>query len=76
MEEAKKKKVLGSLLFGAFYASTDELHQYFVPGRSARLFDVGIDTLGVLTGVLAYLVVRKLIKNIAIQVRTQGKEEK
>lgn len=75
-EETKKKKVLGSLLFGVFYASTDELHQYFVPGRSARLFDVGIDTLGVLTGILAYLAVRKLIKNIDIQVRIHGKEEK
>ena len=55
MEKTKKQKILGSLLFGAFYASTDELHQYFVPGRSARLFDVGIDTLGVLTGILIYL---------------------
>ena len=76
MEKTKKQKVLGSLLFGVFYASTDELHQYFVPGRSARLFDVGIDTLGVLTGILAYLVIRKLIKNIDIQVRIHGKEEK
>ena len=55
MEKTKKQKILESLLFGAFYAGTDELHQYFVPGRSARLFDVGIDTLGVLTGILIYL---------------------
>mgnify|MGYP003234006283 FL=1 len=64
MEKTKKQKILGSLLFGAFYATTDEVHQYFVPGRSARLFDVGIDTLGVLTGILIYLVLRKLIDKV------------
>ena len=40
-DKTKKQKVSGSLLFGAFYAATDEIHQYFVPGRSARVFDVG-----------------------------------
>ena len=64
IEKTKKQKILGSLLFGAFYATTDEIHQYFVPGRSARLFDVGIDTLGVLTGILIYLVLRKLIDKV------------
>ena len=61
MEKTKKQKILGSLLFGAFYASTDELHQYFVPGRSARLYDVGIDTLGVLTGIGLYLLLMNMI---------------
>ena len=55
MEKTKKQKILESLLFGSFYAVIDEIHQYFVPGRRARLFDVGIDTLGVLTGILIYL---------------------
>lgn len=65
MEKTKKQKILGSLLFGAFYAGTDELHQYFVPGRSARLFDVGLDTLGVLTGILIYLGVMALIDKLS-----------
>ena len=64
MEKSKKQKILGSLLFGAFYATTDEIHQFFIPGRSARLFDVGIDTLGVLTGILIYLAIRNLIEKI------------
>ena len=64
MEKNKKQKILGSLLFGAFYATTDEIHQFFIPGRSARLFDVGIDTLGVLTGILIYLAIRNLIEKI------------
>ena len=34
------------------YACSDELHQYFVPGRSCELRDVLIDSTGALTGML------------------------
>lgn len=37
---------------GAFYAVTDEVHQYFVPGRSCELRDMLIDACGVAAGVL------------------------
>lgn len=40
--------------FGVAYAVSDELHQIFVPGRSGQATDVMIDSLGVLTGVLAW----------------------
>ena len=63
-DKTEKQKIGGSVLFGVFYAGTDELHQYFVPGRSARLFDVGIDTLGVLTGIGIYIALRKCIERI------------
>ena len=36
---------------GALYAVTDEVHQYFVPGRSCELRDVLIDACGVAAGV-------------------------
>ena len=42
---------------GTLYAFTDELHQMFVPGRACRLFDVMIDSSGVLTGVLVMTVI-------------------
>jgi VanZ family protein len=32
------------------YAASDEFHQSFVPGRSARSIDVGIDLLGAILG--------------------------
>lgn len=35
-----------SIAFCALYACTDELHQLFVDGRAARLFDVCVDTAG------------------------------
>ena len=36
---------------GALYAVTDEVHQYFVPGRSCELRDVLIDACGVAAGI-------------------------
>ena len=37
-----------ALLLTILYALSDEFHQSFVPGRTARLLDVGFDTLGAL----------------------------
>ena len=44
------------ILFSFFYGITDEIHQYFVPGRSASLLDVGFDSIGILFSSLFYLV--------------------
>lgn len=38
-------------LTGTLYAVSDEIHQYFVPGRAMMLFDIIIDSAGTLTGV-------------------------
>lgn len=65
--QTRKKQICCSLFFGMFYAMTDEFHQYFVPGRSARIFDVGIDTLGVITGILIYMTLMKLINKIYVK---------
>lgn len=35
-----------AVAISAVYGASDELHQYFVPGRNARLTDVLIDALG------------------------------
>ena len=37
---------------GIIYATSDEYHQYFVPGRACQFRDVCIDSAGVLLGVL------------------------
>ena len=42
-----------ALLGSAVYAAGDELHQMFSDGRSARLMDVGIDSLGAFLGITA-----------------------
>ena len=44
-----------AVLAALAYAFTDESHQTFVIGRSGNFFDVGIDSLGILVGVLVIL---------------------
>lgn len=44
-------KLLISFSVGVTYAISDEIHQSFIPGRGPSMIDVGIDALGVLTGI-------------------------
>lgn len=44
------RQILFSTCIGIIYASTDEIHQLFVPGRTGKLIDVIIDSLGFITG--------------------------
>ena len=43
-----------AFLAAVAYAATDELHQHFVSGRHASPVDLGIDTVGVVLGLLAW----------------------
>jgi VanZ family protein len=43
-----------SLLSTGVYGATDEIHQYFVPGRFADPWDLLADVIGALLGVIAY----------------------
>lgn len=45
-------KIFGAILFSILYAVSDEVHQYFVPGRACRLLDIGIDSAGSICAVL------------------------
>lgn len=57
-------KVCISLIVGMLYACTDEIHQIFIPERTALITDVLIDTLGVGTGIILVILVSKLIKKM------------
>lgn len=48
-----RKTALFSIMICAVYAVSDEIHQYFVPGRACMLKDMLIDTCGAACGVLA-----------------------
>ena len=41
----------GALVICSLYACTDEVHQYFVPGRAMQFRDVLIDSAGALFGI-------------------------
>lgn len=47
-----KKAIILTIAAGCLYAVSDEIHQYFVPGRAMRITDVAIDTAGVIVAVL------------------------
>lgn len=58
--QSEKRGVLFSVLIGIVYAITDEIHQMFMDGRTAKITDVFIDTLGVITGILLLLFVKEI----------------
>lgn len=58
----KRRAVRRALIIGMAYACLDEFHQYFVTGRSARVGDVSIDTLGICIGILLARVISYRIK--------------
>lgn len=51
---SSKRSFVLAFLFGSFYAVTDEIHQFFVPGRSCQLTDVLLDSCGVACGLLLF----------------------
>ena len=53
-------KIILSVLLGMIYATSDEIHQGFTPGRSPKITDVYIDTLGVILGIVLILLVIKI----------------
>lgn len=58
----RKRTYLHSLCIAIAYAVSDEIHQYFVPGRACTVTDVVIDSGGALAGL--FLVFRlKRIRN-------------
>lgn len=63
------KTILYSQLFGSTYAILDELHQYYIPGRSAEIRDVLLDSLGIITGIIGIMLIYKIIEK-----RKQRKE--
>ena len=58
-----KHPLVISIIFSFLYACIDEIHQIFVPGRSAQFRDVLIDTLGASFGAtITYLTIKFFAK--------------
>ena len=57
-------KLLISFAVGVTYAITDEVHQYFIPGRCASVLDVCIDSAGVLTGIFILIILIVFVETI------------
>ncbi|MCI9449756.1 MAG: VanZ family protein [Clostridiales bacterium] len=61
----KYGKFFSPFFLCVLYAVSDEIHQYFVPGRACRAFDVMIDSTGALFGIAAVFLVTYLINRLA-----------
>lgn len=61
-----KRKFYVPLIPCILYAVSDEVHQHFVPERACRVFDMFVDTCGIMTGIgiflLLILIISKSIK--------------
>ena len=59
----EKIRIIISLLSGIVYAISDEIHQMFIAGRTAKPTDVFIDTLGVILGIVITMLILKITSN-------------
>jgi VanZ family protein len=55
LKYSSKVKAYMTFLSGTLLGALDELHQYFVPGRSTEILDWIADALGVLLGLLIFI---------------------
>lgn len=62
------KLIFFTILICMLYATTDEIHQLFIVGRTGRIFDVMVDTLGATLSTMLTYSVSKLIESLKIQV--------
>jgi VanZ family protein len=51
-----------AVLFASFYGITDEFHQWFVPGRTADVYDWVADTIGASVGVALVFIVARVMR--------------
>ena len=71
-----KTNILIPILLCFIYASTDEIHQLFVPGRSFQYFDILMDMIGSIIGVLLLNLEMFKHKEYTINYRRQLKWQK
>lgn len=64
---------------GSLFAFTDEIHQLFVDGRNAQINDLGIDILGLVTGMtlclFIYIIVKLLLRISKLFKKTKDTKE-
>ncbi|MBF0713511.1 VanZ family protein [Gemella sp. GH3] len=56
----EKSIIYYSFMFVVFFATTDEIHQLLIPGRTFKITDIFIDSIGGIIGILLYLSINKI----------------
>lgn len=50
-----------SIALSFLYAVSDEIHQYFIPGRAFQFIDLAVDLTGIVIGTFAIFILLKII---------------
>ena len=58
------KRIIYSLIWSFIYSCTDEIHQSFVPGRSAQISDIITDSLGAFSGAMLASIILIIIRQL------------
>lgn len=66
------KPVIYAAAFCLIFSSADEIHQYFVPGRSCQFTDILIDTLGGALGAFLVFLFLKVKRRLACIIKNKG----
>lgn len=66
-EKLATKYIILAIIFCALYATSDEIHQLFVDGRSCKIMDILIDTCGSSLAILGFTSIYKLTTNLKKQ---------
>lgn len=62
---AKRKFcVWTGFFFCLMYSMSDEVHQFFVPERACRVFDVFVDSLGIIFGMAVFFILTWIVSKI------------
>lgn len=63
----KRKLIKYTILWTAFWGISDEVHQYFVPGRDCNLYDWFADLAGIIAAVLLIKYILKIKNSINLK---------
>lgn len=66
---AKKRIVLYTILISALFGASDEIHQYFVPGRTADIIDFIADVTGASLSLLLITTNNKIVNYIKLRLK-------
>lgn len=66
-EKLTTKYIILAIIFCVLYATSDEIHQLFVDGRSCKIIDILIDTCGSSLAILGFTSIYKLTTNLKKQ---------
>lgn len=66
-EKLATKYIILAIIFCVLYATSDEIHQLFVDGRSCKIIDILIDTCGSSLAILGFTSIYKITTNLKKQ---------